>query len=98
MVEVRNLFLMIHGMVTNPLPEEPYGEYITFWKALVAAQPRLTGLFSGQPIQVEWGHQLLLAVQPNVISRSWHQKKVIDETAELTLKWALNPVPDEVLA
>lgn len=69
MSAVLNLFLMIHGMVTNPLPEEPYGQYITFWNDLVKAKPELAQLFPHKPIKVEWGHQLLAAVPPNIVSR-----------------------------
>jgi hypothetical protein len=46
-----------------------------------------------EDIQVDTG-----ALPETAHTGYWHQKKVFDETAALTLKWALNPVPDEVLA
>ena len=57
MPDVKNVLVIIHGMVPDRVPISPFDQYEKFWRGLVACQ-RSLGNFIQKRIGVQWGHPM----------------------------------------
>jgi len=57
MADLIDVLIMIHGMVPNPRPSDPFDTYTQFYNDLVYQQRNLQHTIADRKIYVEWGHE-----------------------------------------